>query len=193
MKARRVIREIISWIRSLIFILVIVYLLNGVIFINAKIPSSSMESTIMVGDRVYGFRMAYGVNLDLFDRDLWTVKMAEPQRFDIIIFRYPDNEKELFIKRIIGLPGETVDIPDGKVYIDGAQEPLDDSFINGPMRGSFGPYKVPAGSYFVLGDNRNNSRDSRYWENTYVTFEQIVGKALVRYWPPFKLLTYQGE
>ena len=185
---RNIVREVLDWLLTLAVILAIVYLVNGVLLINAKIPSSSMEPTIMVGDRVYGTRLGYGINLDFMDKDIWTVKLADPKRFDIIIFRYPDDEKQLFIKRIIGLPGETVEILDGKVYIDGSEEPLYDGFINGPMRGSFGPYEVPEGSYFVLGDNRNNSRDSRYWDHTYVAFEQIVGKALFRYWPPFKIL-----
>ena len=66
------------------------------------------------------------------------------------------------------------------------KEPLDDSFIREPMRGSFGPYVVPENCYFMLGDNRNNSKDSRYWDNTFVTFEQIVGKAFFRYWPVTK-------
>jgi signal peptidase I len=133
--------------------------------------------------------MAYGINFDLFGKDILTVKMRDPQRFDIIIFRYPDNEKELYIKRLIGLPGETVEIFEGKVYINGAEVPLPDDFIEEPMYGSFGPYQVPENCYFMLGDNRNNSKDSRFWDNPYVTFDQIVGKALFRYfWPP-KLLT----
>ena len=105
-----------------------------------------------------------------------------------MIFKYPDDESQLFIKRVIGLPGETVEIIDGKVYIDGSETPLDDSFIPETMRGSFGPYEVPEDCYFMLGDNRNNSKDSRYWENTFVRFDQIVGKAIIRYYPSIKLL-----
>ncbi len=188
----KILAEVLDWLKTIVVVVLIVFLLNGVLFINAKIPSGSMEQTVMTGDRLFGFRQAYGINLDWFQKDLLTVKLRDPKRFDIIIFRYPDDESQLFIKRIIGLPGETVTIQDGKVYIDGGTEPLDDSFINGPMRGSFGPYEVPEGSYFVLGDNRNNSRDSRYWDNTYVSYGQIVGKALFRYWPPFKWLGYAG-
>ena len=114
--------------------------------------------------------------------------VLEPERFDIVIFKYPDDESQLFIKRVIGLPGETVEIKDGKVYIDGSETPLDDSFIPETMKGSFGPYQVPEDCYFMLGDNRNNSKDSRYWKNTYVRFDQIVGKAVIRYYPSIKLV-----
>ena len=181
-------KEILEYVKMIIIVVVAVLLIDEVILINAKIPSASMENTIMTKDRIFGLRLAYGINLDFFGKDLVTVKMRVPERFDIVIFRYPDDEKQLFIKRIIGLPGETIQIIDGKVYVDGSEEPLDDSFIKEPMRGSFGPYEVPEGCYFMLGDNRNNSKDSRYWENTFVTFNQIVGKALFRYWPIPKLI-----
>ena len=84
---------------------------------------------------------------------------------------------------MIGLPGETVTIRDGKVYINDNKEPLDDSFIPEPMEGDFGPYEVPEDHYFVLGDNRNWSKDSRFWNNTYVARDKILGKAVLRYYP----------
>ena len=123
--------------------------------------------------RVFGNRLAY-----IF---------GEPKRFDIIIFRYPDDEKQLFIKRIIGLPGETVEIHDGQIFIDGSKTPLKDVTTKEFMQGSFGPYTVPDNCYFVMGDNRNNSKDSRYWEHTFVTDDEIVGKAFLRYWPLNKI------
>lgn len=85
-------------------------------YINARVPSGSMEQTIMTGDRVFGNRLAY--------------KNKEPERFDIVIFKYPDDPSQLFVKRVIGLPGETVNIVDGKVYINDSEEPLDDSFFS---------------------------------------------------------------
>ena len=128
----------------------------------------------MTGDRIFGNRLAY-INKD-------------PQRFDIVIFKYPDDETQLFIKRVIGLPGETVEIRDGKVYIDGAETPLDDSFTPEPPQGNWGPEVVPEGSYFMLGDNRNRSKDSRFWTNTFVKKEKILGKAVLRYFPSPKLI-----
>ena len=141
----------------------------------------------MTGDRIFGFRMAYGLNFDFFGKHI-SYKTKDPERFDIIIFKFPDDESQLFIKRLIGLPGETVEIRDGKVYINGSDEPLDDSFVPEVPTGNYGPYKVPENSYFMLGDNREYSRDSRFWKNTFVSFDEIVGKALVRYYPSIKLL-----
>ncbi len=166
-------REIVEYVIMIAVVVSAVFIIDEVLLINAKIPSSSMENTIMVNDRVFGNRLAY--------------REDDPERFDIIIFRYPDNEKILYIKRIIGLPGETVEIVDGKVYINGSTEPLDDSFCPETPLGDFGPYTVPEDSYFVLGDNRNNSKDSRYWINTFVTEDEILGKAVLRYWPLNKI------
>ena len=179
--------EIWDYVKMIVIVVVIVLFVNNFVLINAKIPSESMENTIMTGDRVFGFRLAYGINADIFGNHI-SKKMKDPERFDIIIFKYPDDESQLFIKRLIGLPGETVEIRDGKVYINVAQEPLDDSFVPETPRGNYGPYVVPEDSYFMLGDNRENSRDSRFWDNTFVSFDQIVGKAVVRYFPSIKML-----
>lgn len=163
-------KEIRDYIVMIAVVVVAVLIVNQVFLINARIPSSSMEDTIMINDRVFGNRLAYKGD-------------GEPKRFDIVIFRYPDNEKQYFIKRVIGLPGETVDIRDGKVYINNANEPLDDSFCPETPVGSFGPYEVPDNCYFVMGDNRNHSNDSRFWVHTYVREDEILGKAVFRYWP----------
>ncbi len=179
--------EIWDYAKMIIFVVIVVLVVNNVVLINAKIPSESMEKTIMTGDRIFGFRLSYGLNIDLFGKHI-SKKVRDPERFDIIIFKYPDDEEQLFIKRLIGLPGETVEIKDGKVYINGSDTPLDDSFVPEVPIGSYGPYTVPEDSYFMLGDNRNRSRDSRFWDNTFVTFDEIVGKAVIRYYPFVKLL-----
>lgn len=144
--------------------------LNSTMLVNARVPSQSMENTIEPGDRFLGTRLAYSD--------------GDPERFDVIVFKYPDDESVTYVKRIIGLPGEVVNIVEGKVYINDSQEPLEEDFIAEPMIGSYGPYEVPEDCYFVLGDNRNNSNDSRFWSNTFVSRSQIVGKAVVCYWPP---------
>lgn len=162
-------QEILEWISVILVAVVLAFILDMFIIVNAIIPSASMETTIMTGDRIFGNRLAY-INSD-------------PERGDIIIFKYPDNEKELFIKRIIGLPGETLEIIDGKVYIDGAETPLDEPYINGIPVGSFGPISIPDDAYFMMGDNRNNSADSRFWNQPFVYRNKILGKAFVRYWP----------
>ena len=173
-KSRSVWRELWDSAKIIIAVFVIAFLLGHFVYINARVPSGSMEETIMTGDRVFGNRLAY-------------IK-DDPERFDIVIFKYPDDESRLFIKRVIGLPGEVVEIKDGKVYIDGSPTSLDDSFIPEKMIGSYGPYTVPENCYFMLGDNRNDSKDSRSWKNKFVRFDQIVGKAVVRYYPSFKWL-----
>ena len=167
-------KELWEYIKMIIFVLIFVLVVNNFLIINAKIPSPSMENTIMTGDRIFGNRLAY--------------VLGDPQRFDIVIFRYPDDESQLFIKRIIGLPGETVEIIDGKVYIDGSETPLDDSFTPETPTGNYGPYTVPENCYFMLGDNRNNSKDSRFWQNTYVERDAILGKAVLKYFPGIKFL-----
>lgn len=134
--------EVWDYVKMIIIVVAVVLVVNNVVLINAKIPSESMEKTIMTGDRIFGFRLAYGINLDLFGHEI-SKKTKDPERFDIVIFKYPDDESQLFIKRVIGLPGETVEIKDGKVYIDGSETPLDDSFILEKMRGSYGPILFP--------------------------------------------------
>lgn len=173
-KGPSVLQELWEYVKMIIFVLVVVFITNNFLIINARIPSESMEKTIMTGDRIFGNRLAY-INKD-------------PERFDIVIFRFPDDESQLFIKRIIGLPGETVEIVDGKVYINGSETPLDDSFTPETPTGSYGPYQIPEGSYFMMGDNRNHSKDSRFWVNTYVEEDKILGKAVLRYFPSPSLL-----
>lgn len=168
-------KELISWVATIGTAIVLVYLLTTFVIVNAKIPTGSMKNTIMPNDRLIAFRMAYTFN--------------EPERGDIIVFKYPDDEEVLYVKRIIGLPGETVNIIDGKVYIDDSEKPLEDEYVTvEEMQGSWGPYLVPEGSYFVLGDNRNDSKDSRFWVNTYVNKDQILGKAIFKYYPKIQII-----
>ena len=121
-------RELLGYVKLIVIVVAITLVINNVVLINAKIPSPSMEKTLMVKDRLFGFRLAYGINLNLFGYEI-SEKFKDPERFDIVIFKYPDDESRLFIKRVIGLPGEVVEIKDGKVYIDGSPTPLDDSEV----------------------------------------------------------------
>ena len=165
------VKEVLSWVVTIAAAVALALFLNRVILINATIPSGSMENTIMEDDRLLGLRLAY--------------RSHDPQRGDIIIFKYPDKEEENYIKRIIGLPGETVDIRDAKIYINGSDTPLDEPYLKEEWVIEIGPYhfEVPENSYLVLGDNRNNSLDARYWNNTYVSRDKILGKAWFRYYP----------
>ena len=166
--------EILSLLLYIVIVFGICFLIITFVGQRSRVSGSSMEPTLSDGDNLIVDKISY--------------RLHDPERFDIIIFKFPDDESQLFIKRLIGLPGETVEIRDGKVYINGSDEPLDDSFVPEVPTGNYGPYTVPENSYFMLGDNREYSRDSRFWKNTFVSFDEIVGKAIVRYYPSIKLL-----
>ncbi len=166
--------NIISWGKTLGTAFVLALLIKNFLVVNAAVQSGSMESTIMTGDRVICNRLAY-LN-------------SEPQRFDVIAFEYNQQGQDLvYVKRVIGLPGETVEVVDGKVYINGSETPLPDDFvdtsISGVPAGDFGPVVVPEGEYLVMGDNRNASYDSRRWPYPFVPQKDILGKALFIYYP----------
>ena len=140
-KETTLVGEILSWVEVIVVAVVLALLIDGFIIINATVPSGSMEKTIMTGDRVLGTRFAY-----------W---FSEPKRGDIVVFRYPIDEakgkKTKFIKRIIGLPGETVTITDGVVYING--EALEENYINGTwtQENDGFEFNVPEDHYLMLG------------------------------------------
>lgn len=167
-------KELFDILKTVIIAVIVAFFITNFVIVNAVVPTGSMKNTIMPQDRLIAFRLSY-----LF---------SEPQRGDIIVFKAPDDESTLYVKRIIGLPGETVNIVDGKVYINDSLEPLEDSYIMEPMEGSFGPYTVPQNSYFMMGDNRNDSQDSRYWEHTFLPEENILGKVIIKYYPKIQPL-----
>lgn len=113
--------------------------------------------------------------------DKLTYRFRDPQRGEIVVFRYPADPSHHFIKRVIGVPGDRIDIRGGVVYVNGVA--LEESYTNSPTLGRFTSGIVPADHYFVLGDNRNNSQDSRSPLVGYVPRKLITGRALVRYWP----------
>ena len=165
------VKEVISWVITIALAVVAALFIKNYVIINANIPSGSMENTIMTDDRLFGYRLAYN--------------RSSPERGDIVIFKFPDNEEENYVKRVIGLPGELVVIQDAKIYINGSETPLEENYLKEEWTVGTGPYtfEVPENSFLVLGDNRNNSWDARYWDNTYVAKEKILGKAVFRYYP----------
>lgn len=168
-------KEILTWLVLGVVAFVLAKVITNFVIIKAEIPSNSMENTIMTDDRIIGNRLAY-----LF---------SSPKRGDIIIFKFPDDETQKYIKRIIGLPGETVEIKDGHVYIYDSngnvlEGPLNEPYIKEEMyTNGVLSFTVPEDSYFVLGDNRNTSDDARYWTNSYVHEDKIYGEAWFRYKP----------
>lgn len=171
-KRKEVVHELLSWLKAIVIGVAAAVFLSLFVIVNATVPTGSMENTIMPGDRLIGFRLSY--------------VFSEPERGDIIIFKYPDDPSKKYIKRIIGMPGETVTIVSGRVYINDSTEPLADTYVKEETYGDYGPYVVPEDSYFMMGDNRNNSNDSRYWTNTFVEKDAILGKAIFRYYPGIK-------
>lgn len=162
-------RWLVDWVVALVIAFALALFITKVLIVNAQIPSESMEDTIMVGDRVVGWRLSY-----LF---------SDPQRGDIVIFRYPDDESQLFVKRVIGMPGELLEIKDGRIYINGVEHPEVNSHVKGSPVYADGSWQIPEDGYFVMGDNRANSWDSRYWKNTFVLRSQMIGRAAVRIFP----------
>ena len=164
--------EIRSWILTLAVAVLLAFLIGRFLILNAVVPTGSMIPTIPEHSRVIANRLSY--------------LEETPQRGDLVIFRYPDDESTNFVKRVIGLPGETVEIRAGKVYIDDSETPLTEDYLaEEPLAEDYGPYTVPEGCYLMLGDNRNHSNDARFWQNTYVSEEQILGKVKLQYYPSF--------
>ncbi len=171
---KRILLEVLDWVRILVIAVLLAFLVNSVLIMNTRVPSGSMEDTIPDPSRVLSLRFVY-----------W---FSEPERGDVVIFEPPDGDNYLYVKRIIGLPGETVTIRNGLVYIDDSEEPLDEPNVKGTPGGDFGPFEVPEGCYFMMGDNRNNSNDARYWNNPYVAEDKIYAKAVLIYWPELRLV-----
>lgn len=170
-----------------IFVAIIMALIIKAFIVQAfKIPSGSMIPTLKIGDHILVNKFIYGTKIPFTDRIIFSLK--KPERGDIIVFKFPEDEKKDFIKRVIGLPGDVIEIKDKRVYVNGTF--IEESYaahtdtIVYPTgiqpRDNIGPVVVPQDSYFVMGDNRDFSLDSRYWG--FVKLNKIKGKAFVIYW-----------
>lgn len=191
-----------DWVQIIVTAAVIAFVLNTFIITNSDVPTPSMENTIMTGSRVLGSRLSY--------------RFADPKRGDIAIFvfgwRCPvcheivEGERQdvcpicsskvnqkgkviHYVKRVIGVSGDTIDIVDGKVYLNDSDTPLEENYLLEEMK-PHPPYhfEVPDGSFFMMGDNRNNSGDARFWRNSYIPKEKIKAKVFFEYFPEFKRL-----
>lgn len=151
-----------------------------------KIPSGSMEDTLAIGDHLLVSKFIYGTKLPFGDKRVLTIR--DPRQGDVIVFEYPEDPSKDFIKRVVGVPGDVVEGKDKKVYVNGKhyENPheihKEKDVIPKEMnpRDTFGPVTVPANSYFVMGDNRDRSYDSRFWK--FVKRDQIKGLAFIKYW-----------
>lgn len=160
-----------DYLLPVIIALAIVVVLRMFVIGMYYVPSGSMIPTLEINDRVVATKFTY--------------QIGEPERGDVVVFKYPVNEEQgietvIYVKRCIGLPGETLEIKNNTVFIDGT--PLVEDYLNtGTSMPDFGPVTIPEGEYFMMGDNRNDSSDSRVWGT--VKDEYLVAKAQFIYWP----------
>ncbi len=186
-KKRSTAREAFSYLKVIAAAVIVSVLLSRFVLINAFIPSESMENLLSVKDRVFGCRLSYLFN--------------GPERYDVVLFHYPVNGT-IYIKRVIGLPNETVEIRKGKIYIDGSEEPIKENYLpeKWVSRNDGYTFEVPDDCYLMLGDNRNYSEDARDWAQCavedgiasneeeaqkyqYVHKDEIIARAVLKYYP----------
>ena len=164
--------EIREYLEALIISLVLAGLIIAFVAQSFLVEGSSMEPSLHHGQRLLVEKVSY--------------RFSQPNRGEVVVFRYPGDLRRKYIKRIIGRPGDEITIKNGFLYVNGLR--LEEDYINGPTYGTysaptFGPVVVPEGHYFVLGDNRRNSDDSRYPDVGFVPKKNLVGRALFIYWP----------
>lgn len=152
-----------------------------------KIPSGSMKDTLLIGDHILVNKFIYGVRMPFTGKTL--VSVREPRRGDIVVFRYPEEPDKDFIKRVVGVPGDVVEGRNKQVFVNGQPEDVPYAYHKDPRvlpaylpqpRDNFGPVTVPPDSLFVMGDNRDESYDSRFWG--FVRYQALKGKAFMIYW-----------
>lgn len=178
-KRKSIVREYIEVILWAVFLALII---RTCLVGNFRIRLGCMEDTLFEGDYMLVNKFIYGIRVPF--TDLRLPSLRDPERGDVIVFKYPEDRSLDYIKRVIGVPGDEIRIKDKQVYINGTlykdshEVHKDTKFL--PERDNFGPVRVPADSYFVMGDNRDSSYDSRYWG--FVSKTDLVGKAFIKWW-----------
>ncbi len=189
---RSIFRE---YLEALLIAVIFATFARTFVFQAFKIPSGSMEQNLLIGDHILVNKFIYGPTISPWERKLLPVR--DPRHGDVVVFKFPDDPTHDFIKRCVGMPGDTVQVADKQLYIDG--KPVEDSsytyyidprtfpdsqFLREERRhrDNFGPYKVPPDGYFCMGDNRDNSRDSRFWNQPAVPRRYLKGRAFMIYW-----------
>jgi signal peptidase I len=175
-----------EYIEAILLAILIAFFIRTFVIQAYKIPSGSMKPTLLIGDHILVSKFSYGIKLPFIRSTV--IPIGEPKRGDIVVFIYPEDRSKDFIKRLIGVPGDTIEVRNKKILLNGL--PFDDAhgvhsdsiIIPGSVqpRDNFGPVKVPEGSIFVMGDNRDESYDSRFWG--FVNMKDVLGKALIIYW-----------
>jgi signal peptidase I len=179
-----------EYFESIVIAVILALFIRTFVVQAFKIPTGSMENNLLVGDHLLVNKFVFGPSESSLERRL--LPEAQVRRGEVVVFKYPEEPERDFIKRVIGLPGETVELRRKQVYING--RPLDEPYVHFlvppstraqefaayDVREQYGPVTVPDGQYFVMGDNRDNSQDSRYWG--FLPRDFIKGKALMVYW-----------
>ena len=167
---RKIITGILITLIEIAIVVLVAFLIVRYGLERMTMSGNGMEPTVKDDDSILINKMSY--------------KLHSVKRNDVVVLRQNGSEHNYYVvQRVIGLPGETVEVIDGKVYINGSDTPLDEPYLPEPMEGSYGPYEVPEGCYFMMGDNRNNSLDARFWDNKFVAKNKIVAKVLFCYYP----------
>jgi signal peptidase I len=178
-----------DWTEALIVAAILALIIRTFVVQAFKIPSGSMEDTLLIGDHLLVSKFIYGTHIPLIEAPLF--KIRDPQSGDVIVFEFPEDkdksyfQRRDFIKRVIGTPGDTVEIRNKNVYVNGKryitpQAVFKDGNLTSGPRDNMPKIKVPPRSYFVMGDNRDRSYDSRFWG--FVERSAIKGKAFIKYW-----------
>jgi signal peptidase I len=174
-----------EYVESLLIAALIAFFVRSFIIQAFKIPSSSMEPTLLIGDHLLVNRLSYVMKVPFTDIVLFN--LGDPKRGDVIVFRYPVDRTKDFIKRVIGIPGDTVEIKDKVIYVNGKKAEDSHAYFADQMiipaylapKDNLPAFQVPKNSYFVMGDNRDRSLDSRFWG--FVGKDDLVGRALILY------------
>lgn len=175
-----------EWTEAIVIAVVLALFIRTFIVQAYKIPSASMEDTLLIGDHLLVNKFLYGTHIPFTGKKVLPIR--QPERGDIIVFKYPNDENIDYIKRVIGLPGDVVEVKDKRVYVNGKQ--LIEPYVvfkeagilprNVQPRDNYGPVTVPPDSMLMMGDNRDRSYDSRFWG--FVGMDKIQGKAFIIYW-----------
>ncbi|HEX5774323.1 MAG TPA: signal peptidase I [Geomobilimonas sp.] len=180
---KHIVRE---YAESIIIAVILALIIRTFVVQAFKIPSGSMEDTLAIGDHILVSKFIYGTKIPFTDKRILTIR--DPRRGDVIVFEYPEDPSKDFIKRVVGTPGDEVQVIDKKVFVNGTlyvnphEVHKEKEIIPKEQnpRDNYGPVRVPENSYFVMGDNRDRSYDSRFWG--FVKNEKIKGLAFIKYW-----------
>lgn len=171
-----------EYVEALAMAIVLALFIRTFVVQAFKIPSGSMLPTLQIGDHLLVNKFIYGIRIPLVGKRI--LEFRAPKRNDVIVFIYPEDPTKDFIKRVEGAPGDTIEIRNKLLYVNGRRVPDEHGFHghggSRSPRDNFGPFTVPEGQVFVMGDNRDHSYDSRFWGT--VPMENILGKAFVLYW-----------